>query len=128
MVQDAVTSPPNPATLVQGDEGLAINSTLAVKLSEFVVELPDIESGVEDVAAYLDAVRRSIVARPEWKVVEDIYLATFAYSKLAMWRDLNTIKERGTDHPTVLSRGVPGRGSPKGLDRPKTGLFGRSGE
>ena len=32
-----------------------------------------------------------------------VYLSTFAYSKLAMWRDLQIIRENGTDHQIILT-------------------------
>ena len=95
------TSPHDPFILMQDNEDLTTNSTLAVKLGEFGIELPDNESEVEDVRTYLNMVRQSIASRSDWKVEDEIYLATFAYSKLAMWRDLETIRERGTDHSVV---------------------------
>jgi uncharacterized protein YkwD len=96
-------SPRDPFIISQDDDDLTTNSTLAVKLREFGIELPESDSGIETVGEYLEDVRKLIAARQDWHVVEDIYLATFAYSKLAMWRDLETIKNNGTDHPTVLT-------------------------
>jgi very-short-patch-repair endonuclease/DNA polymerase III delta prime subunit len=96
-------SPRDPFTLSQDDEDLTTNATLGVKLSEFGIELPEADSGIETAGEYLDVVRERIGHRPEWKVNEDVYLATFAYSKLAMWRDLETIKNNGTNHPIVLT-------------------------
>ena len=88
---------------MQDDEDLTHNSTLAVKLDEFGIELPDIDSGIESVSKYLKSVSQRISSRPDWRVLDEIYLATFAYSKLAMWRDLETIKNKGTDHSIVLT-------------------------
>ncbi len=87
--------------LVHDEEEPATNSTLAVKLNEFDIQLPEIDSGTETAIAYIDAVRKLVEKRPEWKVQNDIYLATFAYSKLAMWRDLEIIKKNGTEHTIV---------------------------
>jgi hypothetical protein len=88
-------------TLAQNDEDLAANPTLIVKLQDFGITLPEVDSGLENPSEYLDVVRRLVRRRPEWEVHEDVYLATFAYSKLAMWRDLEIIKVNGTDHPIV---------------------------
>ena len=68
---------------------------------EFGIQLPEADSGIETAAEHLDAVRGLVRQRPEWRVQEDVYLATFAYSKLAMWRDLELIKSSGIDHPIV---------------------------
>ena len=58
---------------------------------------------IETAGEYLDTVRGLVEQRPEWEIKEDVYLATFAYSKLAMWHDLEIIKNNGTDHPVVLT-------------------------
>ena len=76
---------------------------MSVKLSEIGIELPDGDSEIESVGDYLNNVREVIASRPGWNVIEEIYLATFAYSKLAMWRDLEAVKTHGTDHPIVLT-------------------------
>ena len=96
-------SPRDALTLWQDDEDITTNSTLAVKLSEFGVELVEADSGIETAGDYLDVVRRLVAHRPEWRVNDDVYLATFAYSKLAMWRDLEIVKTAGTDHNIVLT-------------------------
>ena len=46
----------------------------------------------KDASDYLDKIRELISGRTDWRVTDEIYLATFAYSKLAMWGDLETIK------------------------------------
>ena len=75
-------------------------------MQESGIDLPEIEPESELVSDYLDKIRELISPHPDWVVTDEIYLATFAYSKLAMWGDLETIKEKGTDHPLVrLGRG-----------------------
>ncbi|MFQ6025903.1 MAG: DUF3320 domain-containing protein [Dehalococcoidia bacterium] len=96
-------SPRDAFTLWQNDEDLTTNSTLAVKLSEFGIGLEEADSGIETAGDYLGTIQQLISSRPEWQVKEDVYLATFAYSKLAMWRDLERIKTSGTEHSIVLS-------------------------
>lgn len=100
-------SPRSPFVLVQDDEDLTTNGTLAVKLKELGVELPESDSGIETASEYLHTVKKLIANHPVWRVTEEIYMATFAYSKLAMWRDLETVKTVGTSHPivTVLAGG-----------------------
>ena len=75
-----------------------------MKLEEqFGINLPEEESDIETAEGYLESVREIVANRPDWEVIGDLYLATFAYSKLAMWRDLGIIKDKGTEHPVVLT-------------------------
>ena len=60
---------------------------------------------MESIAHFLDSVRAVVKDRDGWEVVDDIFLANFSYSKLAMVRDLDVIKEHGTDNPIVLALG-----------------------
>lgn len=117
-------SPRDAFTLWQDDEDLTTNSTLAVKLSEFGIGLAEADSGIETAGEYLDVVRELVAQRPDWQVNEEVYLATFAYSKLAMWRDLETIKTGGTDHSIdhgVLGVDFPGE---EGYETPAHHLSG----
>ena len=94
-------SPRDPFTLSQDEDDLTTNSTLAVQMRKLGIELPDSEIEIDTVDNYLEQVRQLTTSRPDWSVTDEIHLATFAYSKLAMWRDLETIRENGTDHPVV---------------------------
>lgn len=96
-------SPRDAFTLSQDSDDLTTNSTLAVKLREFGIELAEDDSESGTAADYLKEVSQLIAHRQDWRVTEDIYLATFAYSKLAMWRDLEIIKNNGTDNSIVLT-------------------------
>ena len=96
-------SPRDPFTLSQNDDDLTTNSTLAVQMEKSGIALPEIETEGQFVSEYLVKIRELISAHSEWRVTDEIYLATFAYSKLAMWGDLETIKGKGTDHPLVRS-------------------------
>ena len=93
-------SPGDPFVLIEDDDEISINPTLSVKLQhEFGIEIPDFEE--EQPSEYLDKVRNLIASRRGWSVEHKVYLANFAYSKLAMWTDLEHIREEGTDHPIV---------------------------
>ncbi len=118
-------SPREPFTLGEEDEDIHHNHTLAVKLREFGIELPEYDADAP--SEYFAAVRRQLVdsrlgaPRPGWSVKEDVYLAAFAYSKLAMWNDLERIRVHGVRHPIARAlagdapdiRGLP---SPMPLD------------
>ncbi len=75
------------------------NETLSVKLSEFGIELPQV--GEESASDYFSMVRKSIAMRAEWKVEDKVFLGAFAYSKLAMWRDLGTLRDSGTRNEVI---------------------------
>jgi len=92
-----------PFVLIDDGEDVEVNSTLSVKLEDFGISLPEPGTENEPISEYLDQVKKLIKTRPSLEVVEDVYLATFAYSKLAMWKDLDLIKKNGTNHPVILT-------------------------
>ncbi len=119
-------SPREPFTLGEEDEDIHLNHTLAVKLRrEFGIELPEYDADAP--SEYFDAVRRRLVdpqlgkPQPGWSVKEDVvYLAAFAYSKLAMWSDLERIRVEGVHHPIVraLAGDAPDDAAFDGLPSP----------
>ena len=72
------------------------NETLSVKLSEFDIELPEVTQ--ESASEYFALVRKLIAKRKDWRVEDAVFLGTFPYSKLAMWRDLGILKDCGTQN------------------------------
>ena len=87
--------------LLQDEDEPTVNFTLAEKMRGFGIQLPEFVTETETITDYLQAVQRMITKRDEWSLQEDVYLSTFAYSKLAMWRDLEIIRKNGTGHPIV---------------------------
>ena len=95
-------SPRSPFTLRCADDDLAANATLAAKLrNDFGIELPELDLDVATPGECLDAYRVAFRERRDWTVSNDLHLSIFAYSKLAMWRDLETLKEDPTGHGMV---------------------------
>ena len=105
-------SPRDPSVLNEDDDDISINPTLAVKLQDrFGIEIPDFED--EPASEYLDKVHKLIASKRGWDVNNKVYLANFAYSKLAMWTDLQLIRDEGTSHPIVRTlAGDPSAESP----------------
>ena len=95
------SSPRDPFLLTYHDEDLVVNETLGVKLREFGIELPEINSRVESISEYAEEVKKRVRHRPDWAITQDVYLAAFSYSKLAMWRDLESIKQQGPPHEII---------------------------
>ena len=95
-------SPRSPFTLRCADDDLAANATLAAKLrNDFGIELPELDLDTATPSECLDAYRDAFKQRRDWTVSNDLHLSIFAHSKLAMWRDLETMKEDPTGHGMV---------------------------
>ena len=95
-------SPRSPFILRCIDDDLGANATLAAKLrNDFGIELPELDLDTVTPGECLDAYRDAFKERRDWTVNDDIYLSIFAYSKLAMWRDLEALKEDPTGHGMV---------------------------
>ena len=93
------SSPRDPFVLHREDDDAAINATLRHKLHEFGIELPEFEH--ESYSEYLAVVSHLITDRPGWDVTHEVVLATFQYTKLAMWEDLSGMRNEGVNHPLV---------------------------
>ena len=95
-------SPRSPFALRCADDDLVANATLAAKLrNDFGIELPELDLDVATPGECLDAYRDAFRERRDWTVSDDLHLSIFAYSKLAMWRDLEELKEDPTGHGMV---------------------------
>jgi hypothetical protein len=78
-------------TLRWTGEDVLTNISLQAKLGEQGVRLPDFEmpedkSGVD---GYLQSVVKAISAMAKWRVLQDIYLGFFSFTKFIMYRDLD---------------------------------------
>ena len=93
------SSPRKPFRLSREDDDAANNATLRHKLREFDISLPEFEH--ESYSKYLDAVSRLVTDRQGWGVTREVALATFQYTKLAMWEDLEGMRRAGVTHPLV---------------------------
>lgn len=94
-------SPRDPYFLVREEsDDPVVNPTLRHKLATAAaITLP--EFGDETVAEYLAAVERLVAGREGWSVETSIVVATFPFSKLAMWEDLGVMASTGVTHPLV---------------------------
>ena len=72
-------------------EDIISNISLQAKLNEEGVVLPDFEmpSTKEGVEEYLKDVKEAISYENGWKVVEDVYLGFFSFTKFVMYKDLD---------------------------------------
>ncbi|MBM4241204.1 MAG: DUF3320 domain-containing protein [Euryarchaeota archaeon] len=71
-------------------EDIIYNISLQEKLLDQGIELPDfkISSKEEAISDYLNLVKKSVTSMKQWKVIEDIYLSFFSFTKFVMYKDL----------------------------------------
>ena len=93
------SSPRDPFRLSREDDDASDNATLRHKLRELDVYLPEFEH--DTYAAYLGAVSERMTEKIGWRVTNEVALATFQYTKLAMWEDLQTMRDDGVTHALV---------------------------
>ena len=97
-------TPRSPFVLSEHDDDIYVNHTLKVKLAEYGIALPELEADISDTPSDYSRVVESLIAsRPNWRIEDSVYLSTFAYSKMAMWEDLDRIRTEGTNHRIVRS-------------------------
>lgn len=96
-------SPRDPYMLVgEESDDAVLNPTLRHKLTTAAgITLPEIGEERPTVAEYLAAVARLVAGRDGWSVETSIVVATFPFSKLAMWEDLDLMASSGVTHPLV---------------------------
>lgn len=79
------------------------NISLEAKLREQGVEFPTLETSEEKTAvdAYFQSVTEAISYQKNWRVVPDIYLDFFSFTKFVMYRDLNPAGWVIDNHPLL---------------------------
>src|SRR5581483_3170886 len=87
------------------EEDIETNLSLAEKLAQdFGIDLPEFDSerNPED---YLAEVSEKILSYPRWRVVREMVIGLFSFSKLLMYRELNQkhgpAAQHPVDHPIV---------------------------
>lgn len=89
-----------PWYLKRENDEVETNVTLAYVLKKrFEFEIPEYEE--QGIPEYLASVE-TMAARNGWTVAPDIFLGAFAFSKLAMYEDLERMRAEGVEHPLVL--------------------------
>ena len=99
------------AELKAAPEEPVVNPALALKLSQYGIELPRVDD-LEDVtlAGVLDAVRAAVAGQDGWQVSDSLVLSYFSFAKEAMYRDLLDHEDQIAAHPVVAALASGGRG------------------
>ena len=68
------------------------NLSLQNKLIEQNVDFPIFEELIEqeDLCAYFDMIRNAISSKSDWSIIPEIYLSTFSFKKLLIYKDLDS--------------------------------------
>ena len=98
------------AELKAAPEEPALNPALALKLSQYGIDLPRVDD-LEDVTAagVLDAVRAAVAGQAGWEVRDSLALSYFSFAKEAMYRDLLEHEDLIAAHPAVSALATGGR-------------------
>ncbi|MBQ9118374.1 MAG: DUF4011 domain-containing protein [Clostridia bacterium] len=93
-------------TLSLLDEDFFINATLLEFLKqEFNLDARGLESAAEGmtVSEVFAAVRREIMPMKDWKVLDEVCLSTFSFSRYQTWQDLRQNFQEFSQNPIVAS-------------------------
>jgi superfamily I DNA and/or RNA helicase/very-short-patch-repair endonuclease len=74
------------------NEEILTNISLKEKLKEQGIFLPDFEMPTEpeEIDEYFKLVKKSIQSQSKWRILSDIYLDFFSFTKFVMWKDLDS--------------------------------------
>ncbi|MGA2325780.1 MAG: DUF3320 domain-containing protein [Bryobacteraceae bacterium] len=111
--------PDAPLRLCVADEDAQVNPALEYYLRErHKIELPEIpeETDKQSLARLLRSVRRK-VQEQHWEVTEEIWLSTFSFESLVIYRDLQALVDAAIANPVVaaLSRATGTAGKSEAL-------------
>lgn len=111
--------PDAPLRLCVADEDAQVNPALEYYLRErHKIELPDLpeEPDKHSLLGLLRGVRKA-VAEQRWEVTEEVWLSTFSFESLVIYRDLRALVEAAIAHPVVaaLSRATGPMGKSESL-------------
>ncbi len=74
------------------DDDILLNPALALKLeNDFKIKLPQFSEEIEAIETYFSEIESTLNEYSEtrsWKIVRDVYLSFFSFSKLVMYRDI----------------------------------------
>ena len=90
----------DPFRLLRESDEVNSNETLVHLMSEQGIDIPEFDD--DQPSEYFARVRSAVRKRADWRVSDELYLETFAFNKMAMWRDLERVRLQGTNHPLVL--------------------------
>ena len=92
-------------TIKRGELETQMNITLTELLRRnYGIELGDLAKEVKDdfgsdVNKIFNIIRKTIVDKPGWDVIEEAFLGNFSFNKFVLWQDLQNRKDAIKEHP-----------------------------
>jgi len=119
LIRETVTKPYK-ITLI--DEDVILNPTLVQEMREAfgitIYPLPDDPDSLS-LHEVFDQIRRATADQPSWSIIPEAYLGLFSFTKLVMYKDLETYADCASSHPIILAlAGDPSRLPPIPADMP----------
>ena len=110
MPVDIVRKTGNNYVIRKRDDDIFLNITLVeflkqnfnINLNQLQKELPKDESGV-DVKYILTFIRRTILEKKKWDVLEESILGLFSFNKFVMWNDIHSNADKLKENPMISS-------------------------
>ncbi len=110
MPVDIVRKTGNNYVIRKRDEDIFLNISLVeflkqnfnINLNQLQKELPKDESGV-DVKYILTFIRRTILEKKKWDVLEESILGLFSFNKFVMWNDIHSNADKLKESPMISS-------------------------
>lgn len=91
-----------PFLLTTLDNEYTINTTLMYKMRmDFGIELFEENNDIPDIDYLLDNIKNKIKGIDNWSVLNNVYLGTFSFNKISMYRDLERYESEIYDHEIV---------------------------
>lgn len=109
--------PDAPLRLCVADEDAQINPAVEYYLRErHKVRLPEIpdEPGKDSLTQFLRDVRKA-VQEQHWEVTDEVWLSTFSFESLVIYRDLDALVDAAVAHPVIAALS----GASKSADKPE---------
>jgi len=101
-VELSSTGPRDRPKLHVGDGDSVLNPALALRMQDFAVTLPTVDTIVDlDLGVLFDDVRKAVKKHDGWVVTDAVVLSCFSFHKEAMYRDLLDNEELVVNHPAV---------------------------
>ncbi len=102
-VRLVTAGPRQPPMLEPADDDPVVNPGLSLKLFQYRIALPHLDSAEVTLSGLLGAVRAAVAAQDGWQVSESVALSCFSFMKEAVYRDLLDHEDLVAAHPAVAA-------------------------
>lgn len=85
----------DPYILYRYDDDIILNPTLAHKMrNDFGIDLPEVpDEDIESISRWIKKLSSYFSRQKQWRIVEEIYLASFSFNKLVMYKEFESFED-----------------------------------